>query len=82
MELVVGSQEYDFNELEKVFVLIVRKIWICFSAEIPAPGINLIVGLNCSVKIRALGYGAQGRGFNPWPGHTKDFKNDTWCLSA
>ena len=25
----------------------------------------------------ASGYGAQGRGFDPWPGHTKDFQNGT-----
>ena len=30
-----------------------------------------------SVMVRASASGAGGRGFNPGPGHTKDFKNGT-----
>ena len=35
-----------------------------------------------SVMVRASASGAGGRGFDPGPGHTKDFKNGTSGYSA
>ena len=39
--------------------------------------IEFIQSVMVSVMIRASASGAGGRGFDPGPGHTKDFKNGT-----
>ncbi|KAJ8045304.1 hypothetical protein HOLleu_08287 [Holothuria leucospilota] len=38
---------------------------------------------NCSGQVvRASDLQSEGLGFKSWPGHTKDFKNGTYCLCA
>ena len=43
----------------------------------PFPDLCLLVLFSDSVMVRASASGAGVRGFDPGPGHTKDFKNGT-----
>ena len=53
-------------------------------ADVTVVDVSYLLHNSDSVMVRVSASGAGGRGFDPGPGHTKDFKNGTsgylaWC---